>query len=113
MDCAANFDVRCGCAGEVWMNADCSQAFVCDAEIDADNVNDGHLAECPNGIIDIDWNTPFAFGCSTEKACPGSFHFGCTGGNVPNPPGGEDAATGVRVAAGLLVATVLVLAWLS
>ena len=67
------------------MNADCSQAFVCDAEIDADNVNDGHLAECPNGIIDIDWNTPFAFGCSTEKACPGSFHFGCVGGNVPIP----------------------------
>ena len=101
-----SFEIECGCAGEVWMNRDCTEAFLCSDKMSEKGQNSGNVGTCPPGrIIEIDFLNAFEYNCTKElDKCPGSFHFGCSGGDIPgiiNPttadpsnPGVTDPGTG-------------------
>ena len=73
------WDIKCNCRHEIWMDANCNQAFRCyDTYVEGQG-NQGAYARCPDGkVIDIDWENAYQFSCTDERdKCPGSFHFGC------------------------------------
>ena len=80
------FNVKCGCAGEVFMNQHCTSAFLCDSKNEGTG-NSGTIVSCPAGtIIDMDFTNPYGYTCSKElDRCPYvPFNFGCVGGNLPD-----------------------------
>lgn len=83
-NCAGTpFAPECGCSGEVWMNDDCTEGFIC-SEAKSGATNKGDIITCNEGeIIDISLQDPANPKCSSEiHTCPGSFNFGCLGGNI-------------------------------
>ncbi len=93
LDCTNTFDVHCNCENEVWMNGDCTQAAVCTAPEAEDGSNALRTVSCPDDqILDIDFYdfTPGQYQCTEDVTqCPGSFHFGCQGLDLPDD-GSED-----------------------
>lgn len=87
VDCESNFDVQCRCRNELWVNDDCTDAFWCLDTIDENGYNDGRSLSCPEGThISLSFD-PAGYRCTSDLTqCPGSFHFGCDGGNLPELP---------------------------
>ena len=86
VDCTPDLTVECGCANEIWVGPDCQSGFWCtDVQDPNTGINRGRALNCPDGEhLDVDFVTG-DFGCTTEEGrCPGSFHFGCNGGNIPD-----------------------------
>lgn len=82
VDCNDNFDVQCNCGNELWMRGDCRMAFLChNAQVNGEN--EGHTIICPTGTtIAIDFADVSNYTCvDNDNSCPGSFHFGCVGGD--------------------------------
>ena len=70
------------------MNEGCSSLFVCsDVETDA-GINIGSTIFCPSdSLIHVDFNWPLGYSCEEPASgytCPGSYHFGCDGGDFGN-----------------------------
>ncbi len=69
-DCQASpeeFDPQCACPEEMWMNADCSEAFLCQNE---------EAVVCGEGQI----VNPLIIGNKDKSiGCPGAYHLGCNG----------------------------------
>lgn len=76
------FDIMCNCNSEIWVNNNCEHAFVCTAP-NFSGTNEGYFLTCPDGeVINIDLSNPQGYTCSLETdSCPGSYHFGCNGGD--------------------------------
>ncbi|TRY74637.1 hypothetical protein TCAL_15615, partial [Tigriopus californicus] len=79
-----DFDIQCGCPNEVWLNQECNAAFICEEKRESlSDPNRGKYVSCPPGrIIEIDFQNPYNYTCTKNvEKCPGSFHFGCVGGD--------------------------------
>ena len=75
-----DFAPECACDGEVWMNNDCSEAFICSGK-KTGSTNPGDIFTCGNdevAVVDLaDHSKPY---CSTDKTkCIGSYNLGCSG----------------------------------
>ena len=65
-------------------------------------------------VVDIDFNNALNYTCSSEvEKCPGSFHFGCKGGDLQDlftttqDPGNGNGSQGVSIFGGLMLISVL------
>jgi len=85
LDCSSDFAVSCECEHQLWINEDCTQGFWCNGvyDQDNDNQNPGSYIKCPEGlIISLTFIYPPRYQCVPDEGqCPGSFHFGCDGGD--------------------------------
>ena len=88
------YQPECGCAGEVWVNEDCSEGFVCDAEKKGE-ANTGDFVTCNEGeIVAMNLQSPLDSRCIPDEGqCPGSFNAGCKGENGNGGEGGNSAAS--------------------
>ena len=82
VDCVVEINVECHCNHEFWMRPDCQMAFLCTEERTPTGQNIGRTIWCFEGeVLHIDLET-MEYSCTTDLAsCPGSFHFGCEGGD--------------------------------
>lgn len=79
VDCEDEQDIQCGCLNEVWMNSDCSTAFLCQGEMSETGENPGNTLSCflDDYIVSADFHYPVVKTCVPDVGqCPGSFHFG-------------------------------------
>ena len=67
------------------MEDDCSKLFLCYDEQTEPGVNIGSTLSCPNNtLMHVNFNRPITYTCegpSSGYTCPGSYHFGCQGGD--------------------------------
>ena len=82
VDCVDQINVNCHCDHEFWMRPDCQMAFLCTEERTPTGQNIGKTIWCFEGeVLHIDLAT-MEYSCTTDIAsCPGSYHFGCEGGD--------------------------------
>ena len=82
VDCVDEIDVDCHCDHEFWMRPDCQMAFLCTQKRTPTGQNIGRTIWCFEGeVLHVDLTT-MEYSCTTDLAsCPGSYHFGCEGGD--------------------------------
>lgn len=77
--------VECKCRNEFWINPDCTQGFLCSEKMDDSGVSEGQVLTCPEDrpIIVPDLTFGGRADCTEDlHQCPGSYHFGCVGGDI-------------------------------
>ena len=82
VDCVDEINVDCHCDHEFWMRPDCQMAFLCTKKRTPTGQNIGRTIWCFEGeVLHVDLVT-MEYSCSKDLAsCPGSYHFGCEGGD--------------------------------
>ena len=93
VDCVDELDINCHCKNELWMRPDCQGAYLCSDEQSETGQNFGRTIWCTlDKVLQIDFTDILNYECTTDtSSCPGSFHFGCEGGDFGdittiNPP---------------------------
>ena len=67
------------------MNDDCSSAFICARAEDEAGTSVGSTLNCGDLVMHFLFNYPLRYTCEGPDSgyeCPGSYHFGCEGGDI-------------------------------